>query len=515
MVDHNSYSAQQPRTAAPSTPPGGTVVGHYSDLCCVAPSPELAERWKAELTKVRSRRGLAFAESFGIRRMPRRLGFDDGYIIPATEFPLGASLTTMRFAAAERPPLRGDIKAAVVLVDFSDKPTQATASHFHDLFFSRGVLPHGSVQEYYTEVTNGLVTLTGEVLGPYRMPQTLAYYANNNAGIGNGPGEARARQLAWDAAVLADPDIDFTPYDNDGNGYVDAFIVVHAGVGGEQTADPGDIWSHKWVLPQVYNADGTRIYAYLTIPENAKIGVAAHELGHLLFGFPDLYDTDYTSEGVGDWCLMGGGSWNGGGDIPAHPSAWCKASQGWASVTNVTTNGSLTLADVKTGRTIHRLWKDGGGGGEYFLIENRQRTGYDAELPGDGLLVWHIDDRQPDNTDENHYKVGLVEADGKRDLELKHNRGDAGDPYPGSSRNTALTSTTTPDSESFAGQDTGVSITKISASASTMTVKVSVTGGGQVSDDAKEMAMGNSKRKKAASPTRKARSAPSKTRVTH
>ena len=71
--------------------------------------------------------------------------------------------------------------------------------------------------------------------------------------------------------------------------------------------------------------DATKIYGYLTIPEDAKIGVCAHELGHLLFGFPDLYDTDDTSEGIGNWCLMAGGSWNGGGDVPAHPSAWCKA----------------------------------------------------------------------------------------------------------------------------------------------------------------------------------------------
>ena len=51
-------------------------------------------------------------------------------------------------------------------------------------------------------------------------------------------------------------------------------------------------------------ADSTQIFAYLTIPEDARIGVCAHELGHLLFGFPDLYDTDDTSEGIGNWCLM-------------------------------------------------------------------------------------------------------------------------------------------------------------------------------------------------------------------
>ena len=91
--------------------------------------------------------------------------------------------------------------------------------------------------------------------------------------------------MANDAAVTADPHVNFGPYDNDGNGFVDAFIVVHAGSGGEQTGNSGDIWSHKWTLPSVYNADGKKIFAYLTIPEDSRIGVCAHELGHLLFGF--------------------------------------------------------------------------------------------------------------------------------------------------------------------------------------------------------------------------------------
>jgi immune inhibitor A len=163
------------------------------------------------------------------------------------------------------------------------------------------------------------------------------------------------------------------------------------------------------------------------VPEDSRIGVCAHELGHLLFGFPDLYDTDYTSEGVGNWCLMGGGSWNGGGDIPAHASAWCKVNQGWATVSNVTTNGIVSIPDVKSTHAVHRLWTNGGSGPEYFLMENRQKTGYDAQLPAAGLLIWHIDENQPGNTDENRYQVGLVQADGKRDLELDRNRGDAGD----------------------------------------------------------------------------------------
>jgi immune inhibitor A len=127
--------------------------------------------------------------------------------------------------------------------------------------------------------------------------------------------------MARDAVVVADPTVGFTPFDNNGDGFVDAFIVIHAGAGGEVTGNSDDIWSHKWTLDGGARAvDQTKIFAYLTVPEDCKIGVCAHELGHLLFGFPDLYNTDYSSEGIGNWCLMAGGSWGGGGDTPVHPS---------------------------------------------------------------------------------------------------------------------------------------------------------------------------------------------------
>ena len=110
-----------------------------------------------------------------------------------------------------------------------DAPMTATPDHFRDLFFSTGKIPTGSVREYFTEVAHGLMTLDGEVVGPYRLPRTLAEYAGGKAGTDNP--EPNARTMARDAAVLANADVDFAPYDNDGNGFVDAFIVVHAGSG--------------------------------------------------------------------------------------------------------------------------------------------------------------------------------------------------------------------------------------------------------------------------------------------
>ncbi|MFJ4977205.1 M6 family metalloprotease domain-containing protein [Streptomyces coeruleorubidus] len=450
----------------------------WSDFCAVSPSPELRERFQEERQRVES------ASSLGGRYVmgggPRYPGLDDGMIKPADEYPIGTPRESIAAAAAERAPLTGAIRVVVILADFSDKEMTASQEHFEKLFFSLGAMPNGSVREYFREVTHGLVDIVGEVVGPVRLPKKLSWYANGNFGIGRPSGDPRAQFMARDTAITADPQINYAPYDNDGNGFVDAFIVVHAGKGGEVTGDSGDIWSHKWVLPSAYNADGARIFAYLTIPEDAKIGVCAHELGHLVFGFPDLYDIDGTSEGIGNWCLMAGGSWGMGGERPTHPSAWCKADQGWATVANVTGSTGLSLPDVKNSHQVHRLWAGGLPGSEYFLLENRQRTGYDTSLPGDGLLIWHIDERQPDNSDETHYMVGLVQADNERHLENSANRGDAGDAYPGSTGNTSFGATTAPSSHSHAGAPTGVSVTNISASGPTMTATVDVTVPGPV-----------------------------------
>jgi immune inhibitor A len=448
---------------------GNGVRAVYQDRCLVSPSPELR-------LQIRNRLRVASAElPLGrVTLQPQnRPGFNDGLIIPGSEFPLGTSLESVRRAAARRAPLRGQVRVIVVLVDFTDAPMGRAADHFRDLFFSTGKLATGSVREYFSEVSNNLITLTGQVVGPYRLPRTLATYAGGQSGVDNP--EPNARTMARDAAVLANPDVDFAPFDNDRNGFVDAFIVVHAGPGAEETANGGHIWSHKWVLAgNPFDADGTQIYAYLTVPEDCRIGVCAHEIGHLVFGWPDLYDTDESSEGLGNWCLMGGGSWNGRGDVPAHPSAWCKLGQEWVTVRNRTANGSITLTDVKTDHTIHRFWKDGGDGDECFLVEYRRKAGYDRELPGEGVLIYHVDDTVEGNDNERHPQVKLMEADNLNHLHNGSNRGDDGDPYPGRSVNRAFDVNSTPGSKSYAGIDTCVSLTNITLTGSTATADVTV-----------------------------------------
>jgi len=451
-------------------------------FCAVAPHPAALEAFRAELEELRAATAdSALTAMIGVRT-PRAFGLDDGVILPPDEFTVGTAEAVIRSAAAARPPLRGDLNVLVVLAEFPDRPMTRPAAEIADLFFSTGVVPTGSVAEYFREVSGDLVNITGSVVGPFLLPRTLQAYANDASGRGfvspNGQTMARDATLAALASINRG-------LDNDHNGFVDAFIIVHAGPAAEETGLKTDIWSHKWFLEggALAGADGTRVFGYLTVPENSRIGVCAHELGHLLFGWPDLYDIDFTSEGIGNWCLMADGSWNGGGvagaqpgDLPAHPSAWCKADQGWVNVLVQRQNGTATIGDVGRTRTIFRLWKDGDArASEYFLVENRQRNGFDRALPGDGLLIWHIDDSINGNSNENHYKVALMQADGNRDLERARNRGDAGDPFPGAGH-AAFDAASTPSSSAYNGLATSVAVTSIPASGADMVVTLNVTG---------------------------------------
>jgi immune inhibitor A len=452
------------RAAAAASEDGGR--------CMVSPAPELREKIKKELASLRNKKDSILTSR--LRAVaPTRLGFNDGVIIPPEEYALGTPISRIRAAAAERAPLAGVVRVIVVLVDFDDKPMTQSQNHFKDLFFSQGVLATKSVREYFTEVTNGIIDIQGDVVGPFRMPKKLSEYAHGDSGTGLA--QPNAQTMARDAVLASNPTVNFGPFDNDGNGFVDAFIVLHAGSGAEQTGSTGDIWSHKWTLAGgSMSVDTTKIFGYLTVPEDSKIGVCCHELGHLLFGFPDLYDTDDSSEGIGNWCLMAGGSWGGGGDTPCHPSAWCKANQGWATVENRTSNGSVSVADVKDAHKVYRLWKDGAAGTEYFLVENRQKKMFDTSLPAGGLLIWHIDESVSGNTNEAHYKVALMQADGKKDMENGTNRGDAGDCYPGTSNNSAFNNTSTPNSKSYTNASTCVAVTSIPASSAVMSVNMQV-----------------------------------------
>jgi immune inhibitor A len=372
---------------------------------------------------------------------------------------------TLAPAAPQAAPAVGTRRALVLLVDFSDKPASLDADHFRQMLFSQGTYPTGSLSDYYREASYQQLNIQGEVRGWYRAPHPYSYYVGNKYGFGDYPGNAY--KLAEDVVEIASRDIDFAKYDMDGDGQADALFIVHAGPGAEASGSTSDIWSHMSSIP-AQQRNGTTVSRYSMEPEDGKIGVFCHELGHV-FGLPDLYDIDMDSAGTGWWDLMAGGSWNNNGLTPAHLIAWCKVRLGWVkpiapSMQTITVRPSTEYPD------IYRLGPEGQ---EYFLIENRERKGFDASLPGEGLLVMHVDESRSNNNDQNHYLVGILQCDGRRDLEKNANRGDAGDPYPSASNN-AFAADTDPCSHLYNGKDSGVSLAKISRNGDTITLNTSV-----------------------------------------
>jgi len=423
-----------------------------------------------------------------------------GFLRPGGEI-VQKALSKKRGVSVKVVPSTGTAKIPIILINFSDTTATNTTTEFESLLFTGSA----SMNDYYGEVSYGAFGVSSGpsgVSGWYTATSGHDYYGQNDAsGYDMHPGElVKEAVLAADAAGF-----DFSQYDNDGDGKVDVVNVVHQGTGEEESGVASDIWSHRWTLTYegagAVTVDGVVVDDYTVQPERASggtmitIGVFAHEFGHAL-GLPDLYDTDYSSVGSGDWAIMASGSYNkttNDGDCPAHMSAWCKYFLSWVTPTSV--SGTLTNEAIDQASTTADVYQLLGGStlsGEYFLVENRQKNGFDQGLPGDGLLIWHIDgDTINSNLNSNtvndnecypggpscattHYGVVLVQADNLWELETKLSMGDTGDPYPGSTNNTSLTDSTSPNSNLYNGNPSTVSVTNISASDNQMTATLSV-----------------------------------------
>jgi len=389
-------------------------------------------------------------------------------------------------------PVIGTRPALVLLVDYSDLTHNgsSTPSLYDSLLFSVGTYPApGSMRDFYQEASYGLFDISPSLVdGAWRQVANAHNYYADADGIpdtaddyGWGAYPQNAQKLVVDAVALADPYVDFSSYAS--GGQVQGLFVIHAGRGAETDLSHKDwIWSHMWALNEhAVTVDGVTVNLYSMEPEytwsagDSTVGIFCHEYGHVL-GLPDLYDTDYSSEGLGNWSLMAGGSWNGSsGTSPAHPDAWCKIELGWIDPVVQTTNETgASIPRVEDSAVAYQLWTNGVIGTEYFLLENRQLVGFDAALDGDGLLLYHVDE-MASQTNDWHPMVMVEQADGLWDLQYGYNGGDAGDPYPGTSDNRSADYISTPDTRSYAAGATGVSVQAISDSAATMSADIAVT----------------------------------------
>ena len=369
-----------------------------------------------------------------------------------------------------RGPLTNDV--VVLLVEFPGKTHSGshTPSYFNTLMNGYS---HGDLRSYYDNVSYGDYTVTATVGGNtwFQSVHTIDYYGTDTSG-GYDDYYVPIYDLVAETVRLADASVDFGNFDQDSDGVVDHLLIVHAGNGQEDSGTSSDIWSHRWaVVGPSLIVDGVQIYGYTMVSENSPIGVIAHEFGHDL-GLPDLYNTATNGAGAGIWDLMAKGSWAGPtlspGTNPSFLSAWCRAKLGWAVVEEVTTaRYGVDLIQAETNKTVYKLPVEESGGTEYFLVENRQKTGYDSNMPGAGLLIWHIDESQHDNTNDAHRLVGLEEADWTNG----DTPTDAGDPW--SSDLDGFTPDSNPNSNGYGNVRTGWKVYNIGASNTLMKADIS------------------------------------------
>lgn len=371
--------------------------------------------------------------------------------------------------------IAGDKKGLVILVSFPDREMLYDSTEYHDYFNRQGYSRFGmsgSVHDYFLAQSYGLLNLTFDVAGPVTVSNDYAYYGGNTD---EGKGTDRhPAELIREAVTLADSLVNYADYDWNADGDVDQVVVVYAGYSEAQSPDnPSLLWPHEWTLTAAADygdgggavqKDGVWIDTYAcsselrgaTGDELDGIGTACHEFSHCL-GLPDLYDTD-RSDGMGYgmsmWSVMDEGMYAGAdycGTTPSGYTSYERMSCGWLIPERLVDPCVVTdMPALAEEPKAYVLYNDGYKN-EYYLMENRQNTSWDTWLPGHGMLVLHVDydadawDYNTVNADNSHPRLTVIPADNH------YMSGDypsfaelAGDPFPGTAGNTALTDSTMP-----------------------------------------------------------------------
>lgn len=299
----------------------------------------------------------------------------------------------------------------------------------------------GSLADYYREVSHGKLAVEGDFLGWHEVAKKRLDYSS-----GSGTSSREKTSLLVEAMdkVLAKSG-------KDGLKGYDGVFFVYAG-GRVETTRGGLYWPHRASVTH----QGQRWPYFIVQEGGAKmndISVFCHEFGHML-GLPDLYARPEVPgmEGVGPWCAM---SQQNGGGRPQHFSVWSKDQLGWVTPKTIDprVKQRIVLSPIEDAPGECLKIPVRPDGTEYFLLENRRKQGFDAELPAEGLLIWRV---LPDNQTQ---RVFLEESHGVA--------GQSGPrvflgavPFP-SPANANFTPATTPSSKSQLGGGFDVSLTNI------------------------------------------------------
>lgn len=359
-------------------------------------------------------------------------------------------------------PTTGEVHSLVILVQFADTKFSTVGSDAHQFFnsmlnepgftYSNGA--NGSARDFYVNSSNGRFQPQFDVIGPVTLPKKYSYYGANKGSSTDNP--VALEEFVREACTLADPLVDFSQYDHNQDGFIDNIYFFYAGKGEADSGDGNAIWPHSayyadiakeaGVTQKSLKLDGIEVGNYtcsneingtIITPQPAGIGTFVHEFGHVL-GLADHYDIYYgmATFTPGSFDTMDRASYNNNGNTPAAFSAYERACLGWLDLT-VLKNGVDTLnvlPDLNDSNKAYMVPVGGTNDQEYFIMENRQQKGWDAFIPGHGMLLWHIDydakawEKNELNITGTHQRVDIVEADNKLTDNTR-----SGDPFPGTS----------------------------------------------------------------------------------
>lgn len=348
----------------------------------------------------------------------------------------------------------GKKRCLILLAQFSDKKfTMNDPKAFYNRVanepgFSEGNFK-GSVADYFKAQSNGKFEMNFDVMGPYTLGEQ-AYYGKNE---GDQQDVNVQAMISGCLGKAASEGIDFSPYDWDGDGEMEMVFVVYAGRGEATGGDVNTIWPHKGRMTNPVKCGNKTLTNYacsneLSVSNEVDgIGTICHEFSHC-FGYPDAYDVNYTGlYGMGTWDLMCQGNYNGNGFTPAGYTAYEKYAAGWITPIELKENTSVSgMKPLAEGGDAY-IFKNPNNSDEYYLIENRQKKGWDAGLAGSGIIINHIDynlkawnyniPNSMMSGINDHERITLIPADN-----IKSDKNEENDPWPYGNKNRLANNTT-------------------------------------------------------------------------